>query len=322
MGLGRQAQGGLVQLGCQPARPTRPGRGRCCRPGGCQGRQVAGCGRAGIGAPRRGVAIQPGHRRHGLARIEGHRLGRRQVEISGPLGGRRRRPAGDGWRAAALLAGELGRIAHHLHLDLVDLGLDPRIGPRADAVLGQSHLGVIDLGRPAQRGQLLGRQAIAAQPAQGVELALAHKIVAPFALDHGLELDALDFQVVISAGVHLGPVGGRVGDKAHHLAEEALAVLGVGHGVSRRAWPGPPAACAVAGGWLGPGGGRSRRARGSLKFNQRESASIAKHLLLHLAALLGLKRQRGGGPCKQPAQADGLTGFVTKTVVTGFDAAQ
>src|SRR5262245_38006128 len=52
------------------------------------------------------------------------------------------------------------------------------------------------------------------------------------------------------------------------------------------------------------------------------AGSIAEHLLLHLAALLRLERQRGGGAGEQAGQADRLAGFVAVAVVAGFDARQ
>ncbi|WP_245643614.1 hypothetical protein [Roseateles chitosanitabidus] len=132
-------------------------------------------------------------------------------------------------------------LAHHLLLDLVDLGLDA----------GFVAAGALDLadaaqfidargGMAAQRRQLLGRQALAPDLAQHVELALAHEVVAALALDHRpqLGLGRVRFRIVL-AGVDLRPVGRRIGDEARHLAEEALAVLavevfGVGHARSGR----------------------------------------------------------------------------------------
>src|ERR1700712_4621932 len=49
--------------------------------------------------------------------------------------------------------------------------------------------------------------------------------------------------------------------------------------------------------------------------------SVPEHLLLHLAALLRLERQRGRGAGQQAAQADGLAGLVAVAVVAGIDAA-
>src|SRR5262245_53510510 len=50
--------------------------------------------------------------------------------------------------------------------------------------------------------------------------------------------------------------------------------------------------------------------------------SVAEHLLLELAALLRLERQRSGRPGEKPAQADRLAGLVAVAVVTRLDARQ
>ena len=85
------------------------------------------------------------------------------------------------------------RFADHLLLDLVDLGLHA-VGAGGVAV-GSAGLGIVEPRRAAQRRQLLGRQAFAAHPAQHVEFALAHEVVAPLALDHRLELGLLELQL-------------------------------------------------------------------------------------------------------------------------------
>ena len=48
--------------------------------------------------------------------------------------------------------------------------------------------------------------------------------------------------------------------------------------------------------------------------------SVAKHFLLELAALLRLEGQAGRWPGDQPSDANGFTGFIAVTVVTGINA--
>ena len=163
---------------------------------------------------------------------------------------------------------------------------------------GSAGLGIVETRRAAQRRQLLGRQAFAAHAAQHVEFALAHEVVAPLALDHRLELGLLELQLarIVLARIELRPVGGRVGDEPDHLAEEALVLGHVWNGTSR--------------------GRRCDRVA------VPAPASVAEHLLLQLAALLGLQRQRRGGPGQQARQADGLAGLVAVAVVAAVQPRQ
>ena len=48
--------------------------------------------------------------------------------------------------------------------------------------------------------------------------------------------------------------------------------------------------------------------------------SIAEHFLLEFAPLLSFQRQSGRGAGQQAADADGLTGFIAKTVIARIDA--
>jgi hypothetical protein len=82
------------------------------------------------------------------------------------------------------------RIAHHLALDVVDLGRHAIL--RARGALAHHHARVVQPGGGADRRQLLGRQALSAHAAQHVELALAHEVVATLALDHRLELGLVE----------------------------------------------------------------------------------------------------------------------------------
>ena len=74
--------------------------------------------------------------------------------------------------------------AHHLLLDRVDLVLDRHVGGRTVGVRAGIR---VEVGRGVERHRGIGAQAFAADLAQHVELALAHEIVAPLALDHGLD---------------------------------------------------------------------------------------------------------------------------------------
>jgi len=47
-----------------------------------------------------------------------------------------------------------------------------------------------------------------------------------------------------------------------------------------------------------------------------QQGSIAEHFLLQLSALLGFKRQGGGGASQQTTDPDGFTGFIAVAVVT------
>ena len=165
----------------------------------------------------------------------GRRRGDAEVEVRAvaatvaTVAGRRCRLGGRGRRAivagpAATAGGVEAGVADHLLLNLVDLGFDT-VGPRL--VVGQPGFGVVQPRRGAQGRQLLRRQTLAAHAAQHVELALAHKVVAPFALDHGPELGLLQLKFfgVFLARREVGPVGGRVRDEPHHFPEETL-VLG------------------------------------------------------------------------------------------------
>mmetsp|Transcript_5838 Transcript_5838/g.22817 ORF Transcript_5838/g.22817 Transcript_5838/m.22817 type:complete len:679 (-) Transcript_5838:6880-8916(-) len=157
-------------------------------------------------------------------------------------GGREGGRAGAGLEEAGLLIGHGLRrckaLAHHLLLDLVDLGLhaeiDLRVGFADALILAQAR------GRRGQGRQLLGRQALTADPAQHVELALAHEIIAALALDHRAQLGLGEVALrVVLTRVDLGPVRRRVRDKARHLAEETVAFLGVcGLGVGHGRWRG------------------------------------------------------------------------------------
>ena len=142
------------------------------------------------------------------------------------------RIAGAGLAAAAAES----RVADHLLLDFVDLGLHAILA--RGVVLGQPDVGIVHPRRAAQRSQLLGRQTFAAHPAQHVEFAFANEIVAPLALDHRLEfaLLELEFARVVLARLEVGPVGGGVRNEPHHLAEKAL-VLGHRGGILLRDHP-------------------------------------------------------------------------------------
>jgi ribulose-phosphate 3-epimerase len=116
-------------------------------------------------------------------------------------------------------------------LDLVDLRLDAAVGAQGMAAVG-ARLGVVELGRAAECRELFGAQALAPHLAQHVELALAHEVVTPLALDHRLELGLLEleFAAVLLSRAEIGPIGGGVRDEPHHLPEEALTLLfGLGH---------------------------------------------------------------------------------------------
>ena len=129
---------------------------------------------------------------------------------------------------AALRSG-VAAVADHLLLDLVDLRLDAAVGLGA-AVL-QTGLGVVDARRAAECRELLARQAFAAHLAQHVEFALAHEIVAPLALDHGLEftLGEVALARLIGGRTEFGPFRARIGHELDDLAEEAGRVFGVRH---------------------------------------------------------------------------------------------
>ena len=184
----------------------------------CQRRQAAGRSRT-TGAGACGAAhVQVGQRR------QRRRSASRCASSGTPADGRRRGPdaasaAGFGRRVeevrtAACPSGE-DVLADHLLLDLVDLGLDAALG-RALALSDCARFGVVEPRRTAQRGQLLGRQPFAAHLAQHVELALAHEIVAPLALDHRLQLGLLEVELarVVLPRAQVGPVRGRVGHEA------------------------------------------------------------------------------------------------------------
>ena len=110
----------------------------------------------------------------------------------------------------------------------------------AGDALADARLGIVEPRRGAQRGQLIRRQALAAHLAQHVELALANEVVATFALDHGLELGLFEIELaaLVLARIQLGPLGRRVGDKAHNLAEKTFVLFRVGHGGARVGCPG------------------------------------------------------------------------------------
>ena len=216
-------------------------------------------------AQRRDLLLQLGDRRGRGGRLRGHAAahrgrGRRRRQVQALDVGRRgvvghpradlvrrlRRGEVDRFGAGLEEAGRVltlhlrgdETLAHHLLLDLVDLGLDAGFIAAGALDLADAAQFVDAGGRvAAQRGQLFRRQALAADLAQHVELALAHEIVAPLALHHRpqLGLGGIGLGIVL-AGVDLRPVGRRIGDEARHLAEEALAffgaVFGVGHALA------------------------------------------------------------------------------------------
>ena len=164
---------------------------------------------AALGLRGRGVGRRPaGH-------VDRHRLGRRVVELG----------------AAALRAGVV--VADHLLLDLVDLRLDARI--LAGRRFRSAGLGVVEA-RGAEGGDLLARQALAADLAQHVELALADEIVAALPLDHRLQLalGVVAFASVLDGRIELGPVRGRIGHELDDLAKETRRVFGFRHRRSRQ----------------------------------------------------------------------------------------
>src|SRR5690606_5597138 len=140
---------------------------------------------------------------------------------TGRLGAAVERRAGDADRVRAL---GLPPLHGHLRFDLVDLL--------------ERHRTVVRLGRDAaleeRRAQALdfGRIALArADLAQHVELALAHEVVAPLALDHLLERGLAVFAFPVRlARVQIGPARGRVANELHHLREETAAGIVLGHG--------------------------------------------------------------------------------------------
>jgi hypothetical protein len=165
--------------------------------------------------PARGPTAGGRTRRAGRGRAGGGSGGQGSSAARGPrsMSGRPDRRGGRGGvraRSRAQAAGSAGRrstpagglrrvvrsplVAHHLLLDLVDLGLDAARCGRG-CRRRQAHFGVVQARRTAQRRQLFGRQAFAAHLAQHVEFALAHEVVAPLALDHGLELGLLELQL-------------------------------------------------------------------------------------------------------------------------------
>src|SRR5471032_915090 len=66
---------------------------------------------------------------------------------------------------------------------------------------------------------------------------------------------------------------------------------------------------------------RGRVQAGEGNDDMVQGGSVPEHLLLHLAALLRLERQRGGGAGQQSAEADRFARLVAIAVVARIDAA-
>ena len=162
----------------------------------CQRRQAAGHLHAATVAPAAAGSItgsggSAGRRVVIVRRIRAAvaELGRRRAEPAAPaaVAGRCRAGRPRGWSSCKPPSPTICCSISSI------LALTPLSG--AGAAVGQADLGVVEPRRVAQRRQLLGRQAFAAHLAQHVELALAHEIVAPLALDHRLELGLLELEL-------------------------------------------------------------------------------------------------------------------------------
>ena len=171
--------------------------------------------------------------RHGHKRRR--RGGRQQVKVRGSrqrqgCGGRenRRNPGRlawlGGWQHARGCARRPPPLARHLLLDLVDLA------DRHGTVVGRRDAAVEHRSARRKLGDaLLAAQGVAlAQLAQLVKLAAAHKVVAPFALQHVLEhLLAVLALALGFRGLKLAPVHLRVAHKPHHPGQQSTGRRGV-----------------------------------------------------------------------------------------------